>query len=290
MKHRIDPKIDCVFKALLGSEANRNLLIHFLNAVLATELGTPVDQAQILNPYNDKEFLDDKLSIVDVKAQDRQGRFYQIEIQLLNYRHLPTRITYTWADLYAQQLRSGQDYGRLRPTYGIWLLAENLVPDDEAYAHHYKLRDERGRALLEHGGIWLFELDKFSAERIETEEQRWLKLFKDGGQLDEAALPDWMHTEEMRQVMATLKQFSEKELNYFAYQARENFLREQRTIAKELEQAERELEREREARELAEQALAQERNQAELALARERKEKASALAEIERLKVLLAQR
>jgi len=35
MKHSIDPKIDCVFKALLGAEANRRLLIHFLNAVLA---------------------------------------------------------------------------------------------------------------------------------------------------------------------------------------------------------------------------------------------------------------
>jgi len=28
MRHPIDPKIDCVFKALLGSEENRNLLIH----------------------------------------------------------------------------------------------------------------------------------------------------------------------------------------------------------------------------------------------------------------------
>jgi len=32
MRHAIDPKIDCVFKALLGAEENRNLLIHFLNA------------------------------------------------------------------------------------------------------------------------------------------------------------------------------------------------------------------------------------------------------------------
>jgi hypothetical protein len=27
MKHRIDPKIDCVFKVILGAEENRNLLI-----------------------------------------------------------------------------------------------------------------------------------------------------------------------------------------------------------------------------------------------------------------------
>ena len=37
MLHPIDPKIDCVFKALLGAEDNRPLLIHFLNAAHAVE-------------------------------------------------------------------------------------------------------------------------------------------------------------------------------------------------------------------------------------------------------------
>ena len=81
LKHRIDPKIDCVFKALLGSEENRNLLVHFLNAILADDLTAPISEVEILNPYNDKEFLDDKLSVVDVKARDSGGRLYQIEIQ-----------------------------------------------------------------------------------------------------------------------------------------------------------------------------------------------------------------
>ena len=81
MKHRIDPKIDCVFKALLGSEENRNLLVHFLNAILTSDLTAPITEVEILNPYNDKEFLDDKLSVVDVKAKDSEGRLYQIEIQ-----------------------------------------------------------------------------------------------------------------------------------------------------------------------------------------------------------------
>ena len=35
--------------------------------------------------------------------------------------------------------------------------------------------------------------------------------------------------------MSTLRQFSEKERNYHAYQARQNFLREQKTIQIELE-------------------------------------------------------
>ena len=190
MKHRIDPKIDCVFKALLGSEENRNLLAHFLNAILASDLRAPITQVDILNPYNDKEFLDDKLSIVDVKARDASEQIYQIEIQLLGYGHLSARILYTWADIYSQQLQSGNDYRLLKPTYSIWLLAENLIPDDGDYLHAYQLRDAKGRTLLDHGGIWLLELDKFSTQTVENEQQRWLQFFKAGEQLDDAALPD----------------------------------------------------------------------------------------------------
>ncbi|MGH8557592.1 MAG: Rpn family recombination-promoting nuclease/putative transposase [Methylococcales bacterium] len=152
MQHRIDPKVDCVFKALLGSEANRSLLIHFLNAMLNGELAAPIAAVEILNPYNEKEFLDDKLNIVDVKARDRAGNVFQVEIQLSAYGHLPVRMLYTWADIYSQQLASGQDYHLLNPTYSIWLLAENLIADED-YAHNYKLRDDNGRMLIEHGGI-----------------------------------------------------------------------------------------------------------------------------------------
>ena len=76
MKHQIDPKIDCVFKALLSAEDNRNLLVHFLNAILSADLSTPIATVDILNPYNDKEFVEDKLSIVDVKARDNEGNLY----------------------------------------------------------------------------------------------------------------------------------------------------------------------------------------------------------------------
>ena len=88
-----------------------------------------------------------------------------------------------WADIYSQQLKSGQEYLQLRPTYSIWLLAENLLVDDNAYVHHYKMRDEQGLTLTPHGGIWLLELKKFNANQVETEDQRWLKFFKDGERL-----------------------------------------------------------------------------------------------------------
>lgn len=290
MKHAIDPKIDCVFKSLLGSENNRNLLLHFLNAFLGSDLTAPITAVDILNPYNEREYLEDKLSIVDVKACDENGAVYQIEIQLLNYNHLPARILYTWTDIYSQQLESGDYYDRLKPAYAIWLLAANLIKEDDDYTHVFKFRDARGRTLVDHGGVWLLELDKFNVQQVETEQQRWLRFFKDGERLDDAALPDWMTTAEMRQAMGTLRRFSEKDKDYHAYQARQNFLREQQTILNELEA-------ERQAKEAERQAKIDAMQRERATLERERvaqqekqkalQEKQAALAEIERLKALL---
>lgn len=236
MKHNIDPKVDCVFKALLGKEENSNLLVHFLNAVLGAELSEPIVSVVIINPYNDKEFLDDKLTIVDVKANDQSGRIYQIEVQLAYYSDLPARMVYTWGDIYCKQLQSGSDFTNLKPTYSIWLMGKNAIKDDDKYIHAYKLRDETGKLLTDHGGIWLLELEKFSAVHVENEQERWLQFFKTGNSLnDEQELPEWMNTQEMRQAMGTLRQFSEKDKNYFAYQARQNYIRQQMSVYGELD-------------------------------------------------------
>jgi predicted transposase/invertase (TIGR01784 family) len=301
MKHAIDPRIDCVFKSLLGNESNRNLLVHFINATLASELVAPITRVEILNPYNEKEHLDDKLSIVDVKAKDEHGRVYQIEIQLLFFSNLPARMLYTWADVYSQQLQSGDKYHELNPTYSIWLLGENAIKHDDQYIHRYKFRDEAGIPLIEHGGIWLFELEKFNAQVIDNEQARWLRFFKEGKQLnDENNLPDWMNTQEMKQAMNTLCQFSEKERHYFAYQARQDFLRQQGTILFEKDEAVAErdaalareqaaLEREQTAQ-LEKAAVQAEKEAVQSEKAAVQAEKEAAIAEVERLKALLAQK
>ena len=99
--------------------------------------------------------------------------------------------------------------------------------------------------------------------------------------------------------MNTLKLFSEKERDYHAYQSRQNYLREQRTIQIEREEDLREMEKIKHDMEQAQQDLQRERMEKQAAL----QERESALrdreaglqkqqsmqAEIERLKALLAQ-
>ena len=162
------------------------------------------------------------------------------------------------------------------------------------------MRDEQGKTLTEQGGIWLLELKKFAATQIESEDQRWLKFFTEGEQLNDDALPDWMITQEMKQAMSTLSTFSEKEQHYFQYQARQEYLREQSTIQHELEQAKREsvqakretaqAKRFTEAAKKRETLALQEKQTALQEKQTAIQEKQAAIAEIEQLKALLAKK
>src|ERR1700712_5764059 len=79
----IDPKVDYAFKKVFGSESNRDVLVDLLNAVLQFHPGREVVEVEILNPFNEKEFADDKLSVVDVKARDATGRTFAVEMQMI---------------------------------------------------------------------------------------------------------------------------------------------------------------------------------------------------------------
>ena len=79
--------------------------------------------------------------------------------------------------------------------------------------------------------------------------------------------------------MTTLKAFSDKERAYHVYQARQDFLRQQRSIQRDLDDERAARATERQAKEAALQAREA-----------ERQAKEAALAEIERLKALLHDR
>jgi hypothetical protein len=93
-----------------------------------------------------------------------------------------------------------------------------------------------------------------------------------------------MQTEEMMRAMNTLKAFSEKEHAYHAYQARQDYLREQQSIQLEFDDLRAEVEQARADAERERAAKEQERAAKE----QERAAKDEALAENERLKRLLA--
>ena len=74
----IRPINDLAFKKTFGTPENTLSLISLLNAIL--ELDSPIVDVTIVNPYNLQDFETDKLSILDVKAIDRSGAIYDVEM------------------------------------------------------------------------------------------------------------------------------------------------------------------------------------------------------------------
>lgn len=83
----IDPRIDIAFKKVLGSEPWRDLTASLINAVLEPPQQQRLVEVELLNPYSEKMTLDDKVSILDIKAQDGEGRLYHKPVWTMSYRY-----------------------------------------------------------------------------------------------------------------------------------------------------------------------------------------------------------
>jgi predicted transposase/invertase (TIGR01784 family) len=94
----IDPKIDIAFRKVFGSEPWRDLTVALINAVLESPPPHRVVDVELLNPYSEKMTLDDKLSILDVKARDQEGWLYNVEMQMLALAALVQRLLYYWSN------------------------------------------------------------------------------------------------------------------------------------------------------------------------------------------------
>jgi len=215
MKTNIKPTIDCVFKAILGSLKKGNL----------------IKKVTILNPYNEKEFIKDKLSIVDIKAQDESNKFYQLDVQVNINASIAERILYNWSCIYHSQLISGNDYTHLNPTTSIWLLEDTLYKPDKSqfdklfdkYSHlKFKLYEsELNFTLTDHLNIHILQLPFFRTEKsIKDDKDRWLYFFKEGHNLDIDSLPEKLNKKEIIKAMQTLQHFLKDQKAYLLYQER----------------------------------------------------------------------
>ena len=158
---RISPRVDIAFKKIFGVEENTDLLISLINSTVGEE--DQVEEVTLLNPYNAKNFKQDKLSILDIKAKGRDGKRYNIEIQISDEADNDKRALYYWAKLYTEQLRVAEDYSLLSKAIGIHILNFTSIPSVNKYHNVFHIR-EKESALLYFKDLELhtIELKKFS--------------------------------------------------------------------------------------------------------------------------------
>jgi len=223
----IDPTVDFAFKLVFGSPDHPQVTIHFLNSVL--NFRQPVTEVEFLNPIQGREHLEDKLSILDVLASDRDGRQYNIEMQTTLPMDLPRRLAYYNCLNYVRQIGVGQRYLDLRPAVSICVLGRVLF--GEVADHHLSFRlrcDQQPLVFTDDLEFHTLELPKFEPGNRQIEQlsrlEKWLYLLKNAPHVDSEDLARMLGEPEYAEAIGILTMISKTPEDRQIYEARMKFL------------------------------------------------------------------
>jgi len=174
VKELINLKIDYAFKLIFGKEGNEAILIAFLNAALRLPQKSRIEGITIMNPELNKEYKDDKKSILDVRAVTIEGMQINIEIQLSNQYDIEKRSLYYWAKMYSRQMREGMAYKELAKAVTINILDFNYLNQTKNYHSVFHLyEDEERFQLTEALEMHFMELPKLVSKWRRREVSPW---------------------------------------------------------------------------------------------------------------------
>ena len=158
------PKLDVVFHALFREE-NKDLLGALTSDILREEVKIKTTDK---NRYVDIEEAEDKLGVMDLRAELENGAHCIIEIQLKHCESEPERILFYWADAYSRQIKRGDRFGKLEKTISIAILDHELeeLKGIEEIGVKWQIRDELTgkRILTDRLELIIIELPKAEKE------------------------------------------------------------------------------------------------------------------------------
>jgi predicted transposase/invertase (TIGR01784 family) len=177
----VDVKNDIAFRKIFGNEKKKVILISFLNAVMKLKGKDTIVEVEILNPYQLPIIKNLKASIIDVKARDKRGRTYIIEMQVAEPDGLDKRLLYYASKEYAQQIESGELYTKLKPVIFIGIFDFKFTEGGKYLSHHAVCDFENGERVIKDMDFYFIELPKFNKTLAELTEitDKWIYFIKE---------------------------------------------------------------------------------------------------------------
>jgi predicted transposase/invertase (TIGR01784 family) len=193
---------DVVFKAIFGHEKNEKILIALLNAILDLDGEHRIKSLTFMNPFNLKEYLEDKLTILDVKAEDSTGKRYNVEIQVKFDPCFINRVILYNDKFFSSQLKESEHYKDLNKTITISIVNFTQFPYEPDIHNIYRyLNIKTHRELTDLKELHFIELPKFDKDKpkkFRSKLEKWLAVLKFGElyATDMANLPEELAQEE----------------------------------------------------------------------------------------------
>jgi len=189
----IRPTSDVFTAVLWSAPKNEPLLRDFINAVQIDCRQPSILEATVLNPFNIKEFREDRQLVLDVHVQDEWSRRYNVEIQTAPHAGFGNRTVLHWSNLYSSQLRTGDDFTQLLPVQSFVITAFPIFPQLRNLHTIFELRARENAEVLltDHLQMHFLRLGDMLKRRLEglvdlsVGLQHWMLFFAFGAETSE---------------------------------------------------------------------------------------------------------
>ena len=163
---------DYFMRYMFAKEGHERILLNLINAVRTDYNQEPFEEVKVLNTFNLKETINDKQSIVDVRAVTKSGETVLVEIQRIGNQSFVYRSLYYWAKCYVSNLRNNEKYNDLKQVIVINILDFNLLKDIDKEHSCYVIKElETNHILTNHFEMHFLELQKYLSSNSNLKEE-----------------------------------------------------------------------------------------------------------------------
>jgi predicted transposase/invertase (TIGR01784 family) len=216
----INPFTDFGFKKIFGEEANKDLLIDFLNELLK-EKGTIISLTYLKTEHLGTT-AEDRKAIFDLYCQNDKGEKFIIELQKAKQKYFKDRSLYYSTFAIQEQAEQGEWNFKLQSVYTIAIM--DFIFDDKTenrteFRHDVQLMDIKHKEVFYDKLRFVYlEMPKFTKtiDELDTHYEKWLYLLKNLSSLDN--IPDKFKEKIFKKLfdVAAIANYSKNE--QFAYQ------------------------------------------------------------------------
>ena len=175
------PTNDFFFKKIFGSAGSEKITTSLLEAILKIDI-TAIDLDK--NPITEKDVLDDKLGVMDIRLEINGNIDCDVEMEMINRGNIEIRLMRYVSKIFIKGLKVGEKYVEAKDSIAILIANFELAKHKEVkkILTEYEMRekDYGNIVLTDKVKIYILELPKI--ERMKSEDKNlnlWIKFIKD---------------------------------------------------------------------------------------------------------------
>ena len=175
------PTNDFFFKKIFGSAGSEKIITSLLEAILKIDI-TAIDLDK--NPITEKELLDDKLGVMDIRLEINGNVDCDVEMEMVNRGNIEIRLMRYVSKIFIRGLKVGEKYIKAKDSIAILIANFELDQHKEVkkILTEYEMRekDYGNIVLTDKIKVYILELPKI--ERMKSEDKNlnlWIRFIKD---------------------------------------------------------------------------------------------------------------